>query len=887
MEDPVEHSEKESITPDLGGIGAKSSDNKPADELKSAENSAAGKASGKDAKSKENAPQSPANKIGGGLGGGLFSGKGKPGKGGKDSKSGMLGKLGLSGGKAMPLLLILVLLLVLIPVLLLGAPMFMIGTIDYNLQDSLGFSDTAAVVEEQGLNITEELAKKGELPDKFAGDLAKSGIIVGQVTASGDFVRTNRYIANLDDDLEIAASGFDYFVNGAEGELAFLFDNQVVNADNFVAAVHSNPQMYAAYSSALDVTARFYYSDEVNDVYQDLGLSRGIFNGWQSTGNHEKDAESFYEILDDALATDISADMAGCSGEGDDGSCDEAQLSTGGDAATIVNEVSNSAGGTHEAAQLLNSAISASEPRQAARAFLALEEPLQRARIDGDGPVNQVMNTLSTPTEITYTDVNTNEEVTVKKSILETNNFVAAVSNGKYSTREANNFSRDNVLIATGTMDNNTISQTTVGESSSSTSAALRRGSGNVEPEIINRATSSVQIATTEFDTDRFSSIVGGNRIIEGGSYLSNTINMRTLGAMPSDAATIAKYQREVDVMVARRNEAERATLSPFDFSSPNTFLGSIVHNFAKTMISHSSSNDDTNIISAISTTTDLASKSLNSLIGNTIAEGNDQKFTTLAGDCSTVKKANNVEGDIYCNPHNTITTKYMNRTKAEWQSVLNEGSNLENEQPAGDLKNFILYGTDRDATPGVQSKEICEAYKQENQGIFGNLADKIAGIFGVYRACRGMDDPEEIAIATGAAYTLSSENRNVSNIENYSGYVLYDTVYALIQDSKSNVSAFKEDYYKKHPKDNSLAGQIARFSGMTKDEAEIALNYASYLTFIANYDASERYAFGLQVLQANRPISIVKDEKIKENAYCYWCGKMELAELRDQNFVA
>ena len=887
MEDPVERAEQDSITPDFdansnGNTQEANTQSQAANTLKNAEKSAAGKTGGKDAKQEEKSPASAANKLGGGLSGGfggLFTGKGKNGKGGA-SPSGMLNGLA-SGGNIVPVIIILIVILILIIVMFLASPIFMISTIDYNLQSSLGFSDTTAVIEEQGLNIVEELAKKGELPDGFAGDLADAGILVGQVSSSGDFVRTNRYIANLDGNQEIAASGFDYYATGAEGELAFLFNNQVVNADSFVAIVNSNPEMYAAYSKALDVTARFYYSNDVNDVYNELGLSRGTFNGWVGTGNNETDMENFYEILEDILQSDISASMAGCEEEGN---CDEAELSTGGDPSTIIANVSATSGGTDQAAQLLNSAISASEPRQAARAFLAIEEPLQRARIDGDGPVNQVMTALSTPTKITYTDVNTGEEVTAEKSIISTSNFAAAVSNGKYSTSEANNFSRDRVLVATEKMNNSTIGETTVNDDKSSPSTVLKRGNEAVNSEIINKSTSSVTIATAEFDKKIFSSIVGGNRIVEGGSYLSNTINMRTLGAMPSDAETIAKYQREVDVMVARKAEVERTTLSPFDVSTPNTFLGSIVHGFAKIMINHSSGSNSLNVVSAISATTDLAGASINSLFDSTIAEGDDQKFTTLAGDCATVTTANNAEGDIYCNSHNTITTKYMKRTKEEWINALSGSLDSEGKvNENGELSNFIKLGMDREATVGVQSAAVCEAYKKDNPDLISELSDAVSKLFKVYDACKRVD-PQ---ISTGSQYTLSSSNSNNINVEQYSGYALYDTVYGLIKDSQSSISAFKESYYKIHPKDTSAAGQIARFSGMTKDEAELALSYASYLTIIANYHPADRLQFGGPIFDLNEKVSFVHDEKTKENLYCFWCGRFERSEERNRSFAA
>ena len=783
------------------------------------------------------------------------------------------GKFGLK--KALPLIGVGGALLALVPVIMLGAPMFMIGAIDYNLQESLGFTGTIAIIESQGLNILSEMAASGEVPRGFADDLAKNGITVGQVTASGDFIKTNSFIANIDNTYEVAASGLDFYRHGADGELALLFDNQVVNASDIVATVESNPKMYAAYSDALDVSARFYYGNDVNEVYKDLGLSRGAFNGWESSGDEEADQESFNTILTKSLKKVGAATMAGCSGgvgeEG--GDCDEGVGLSAEDIDSL-----RSVGRTNNATQLLNAAISSAEPQQAASAFLAIEEPIQRARIDGSGPVNQVMAVLSTPTEVSYTDVNTQERTTVNKSILETTNFAAAVSGGGYSTREANNFSRDRVLLSTDTMDNDTITGTTVETDRSSSSITIGKGDGNVNSDVLDRARGSVEMATADFDDALFSSVVGGNRVVEGGSYLSNTINARTLGAMPSDSATIANYQKEVNIALNRKIEADRASKSPFDLSSPNTFLGSLAYGFAQMLIKHTASNNGSvGLVSIAGAAVDLAGASVNDMFGNVSAD--DQKYTALAGECATVKRAANVEGDLYCNSHNTISTKYMQYTKSQWQEML--GSNLDGDNIASDggLDQFRKYGMGRDVTVGVKSASVCEEVRGESNSI----VDSISKFFGIYQACNNVDE----GIATGSKYTLSDSNPDKSTMEQFSGYVLYDTVYALISESQSSVSRAREAYYAVHPKDESAAGKIARMSGMTKAEAEIALNYAAYLSYVANYNPGLRYAFARPLINIEKPVLIVEDSQVKENVYCFWRGKVEFSDLRERNQVA
>ena len=55
----------------------------------------------------------------------------------------------------------------------------------------------------------------------------------------------------------------------------------------------------------------------------------------------------------------------------------------------------------------------------------------------------------------------------------------------------------------------------------------------------------------------------------------------------------------------------------------------------------------------------------------------------------------------------------------------------------------------------------------------------------------------------------------------------------------KSSVTAYLEEYYEKHPLDNSYGGVLARRSGLTKENVIALLNYAEDLVFLANYNSA------------------------------------------------
>jgi len=62
---------------------------------------------------------------------------------------------------------------------------------------------------------------------------------------------------------------------------------------------------------------------------------------------------------------------------------------------------------------------------------------------------------------------------------------------------------------------------------------------------------------------------------------------------------------------------------------------------------------------------------------------------------------------------------------------------------------------------------------------------------------------------------------------------------------SKSSTTAVLEKYYEENPIDWSLEGQIAMYSGMTKEQVDETLGIIEYANYIANYDADELFPVG------------------------------------------
>lgn len=75
--------------------------------------------------------------------------------------------------------------------------------------------------------------------------------------------------------------------------------------------------------------------------------------------------------------------------------------------------------------------------------------------------------------------------------------------------------------------------------------------------------------------------------------------------------------------------------------------------------------------------------------------------------------------------------------------------------------------------------------------------------------------------------------------------------------------------------------------SGLSKDEAQIALDYMGYLNEIANYDASTRYVFGEVRVEKRPSVLVAHSNKLSHDLYCIWAGKTEYSDVRNRTMVA
>ncbi|MBR2839799.1 hypothetical protein IKE82_00495 [Candidatus Saccharibacteria bacterium] len=785
--------------------------------------------------------------------------------------------------------------LVAVVVMVLGTPIFQIGNWDFNLMDSLGFLNRIGILDKVATFVLGENLEEGTVPDKLAGKMAEQGLMVGQVAANGDFVRTNVYIANADELKDLAVLG-NYQVSPSEGQLAVLFDGEVTEAEDLIAKLESDPKMYMAFLDATDIGAAYWYSGSMEKQLKELGVGslRSAFSDWQSTGDKEKDTEEFEEQMAKLLDSDSELALSGIletvsSGGEKSSSSLTAAISGSDDANGVISDVADKmedttqGGANAKMTQSLNAVLSAGEPYIAAKYFMLSESIMQRARITGEGPINEFMNEAYMDKEVSYTDAFSTDTVETNGSILSSGVMVATIGGGSFPKSEAASLSRDRGII---TMDSagvevskSGISSTVIsteGEKKSDVLTAIASGekANKDKMEVLSDAVDKVVV---QKNSDLFAGVVGGTRIPEGGEFILNMVDSHLLGALPSSDEKVAKYHREAEEMVARRAEAERATKSPFDISSPYTFMGSLVRSLATTVMKSRASNND-GAGSMVSIVANITSDSTKGIYDMAFADGDDGSYELATGDYCETPSVVGASSSVLCGAKYTLSTEYMDVTMDEFEEELKAKKDMDEDGEIDDeseLGKFIAVGMGRYSTVGIKDAEVCKRYKELEGDFWRDFLDALAGLVGQYQACDGREE-----VGTGEKYTLNGNNSE--DLEYYAAFVMRDQVESLLSGEESRVTAFKEKYYTEHPLDNSREGKIARVSGLTKNEVKMALAYADYLTFIAKYNPTERYAFGsvLDYEESERPL-VEHAGQVAVELYAMWHGHTEYDDLR------
>lgn len=370
-----------------------------------------------------------------------------------------------------------------------------------------------------------------------------------------------------------------------------------------------------------------------------------------------------------------------------------------------------------------------------------------------------------------------------------------------------------------------------------------------------------------------------GNAIMSGASsYISS--NAKLGGQAAASEESYIAYLGAYDSYIADKAQYERETRSPFDTSSQYTFMGKVLMSFSSLVSSKNS------ILGMISSTGRVLGSAITPLIPGASAAENVTTASEIADRTArncTYADSVNALADEFCNPLIITDLSTMNSRPGEIIDYIDElGGNFEDvaegeETPdvptikeESKLAKYIVYCGQRESMLGVADQNIASAI----QGG-GGLGSDILGVVPIAGDLAEIYNNAEIAAnigyITGEACVTGNDSGVLSWEDEGKYFERFVEDQRLAENmglvEKSSVTAFLEDYYEKHPLDNSFEGILARKTGLTKENVIATIDTINYLTFIADYDPDGYYPLNYQAPEEEK-IQIENNEYIKGENY-------------------
>ncbi len=386
-----------------------------------------------------------------------------------------------------------------------------------------------------------------------------------------------------------------------------------------------------------------------------------------------------------------------------------------------------------------------------------------------------------------------------------------------------------------------------------------------------------------------------GNALTSGANmYLGNT--HRANGGSLSTYDKYKQFAMAREDVIAENARYERESLSPFDITSKNTFMGTFLTKLMGFQTTRS-------LMGALATSSSVISSSITSLtpgakafnVAETLPTQKDYEDT-----CPYLASIGAV-GDAFCNPYTITDMSTSEVDPADVITYLDSDENfpvknfsgetsdgdIQNVKIAGDseLAKYILYCDQRESAFGIADQNIGNeigdwATVKSGDSTVDSVANSAIGaipVFGdVVDVVTNTQILSNIGYVSGescvAGNTVQSnltEGADESMKETYasesSSWNKAKYFQRFVEDQslaesmgiieKSAVATFVDEYREDHPLDNSYEGILARKSGLTKDTVVAILDLVDYAEYVANYDPSTRYAFGEPVVKVEKTL--------------------------------
>src|SRR5574344_134043 len=759
---------------------------------------------------------------------------------------------------------------------------------------------------ENTFRVVEELmeGKRGEFPDYFKKRLNAQDIQV-----------------------ESAGTGYN-----------LVYDHQTITASTIKTEYKNNIHFRDAFTKAKRGRTSNFFDVPAAFAYSRLGISRNLFRNFKSTGNNDTDTANYkatesklFEGTTSAASNTVTehqkTDEDGKPVYDKDGKPVMEKVKTGDDISnksvegdtpsvkaksylanlsTRVGDAGNWACAALKVGNMISVTVAAAEIYQAINYFMSNMENISKTKAGyGDAAAaNQFYNKLSEEETTTYIDANTGEEKEVRGSMMESEGILAELTGETPETTKTKNYSVESAFITTAAaLAGSGVTYKVCGGIRATTAAisiVVGALSGGLASSLISLAKTVVvnvamataisaalgilvpKIAMSLFENsfDKLKGIPAGEQLAKGAALANKKVARSSSGQLLATKATATAYNEYTVAAAKSEAELDRETLSPFDTSSPNTFLGNITKNLATvggatTFMSALSS--ITNIASPKSfasdnfkVDTDLAGTDYNAIFGD---EKICENLTSIGATC-----------DMYGSEVTASSTDTINIASddAEYQSILSKNVR-KNEAgfyeviPNSLLANKIMFCDERDSPFGVYDTNIANAFEislgfGENLPFVGDAVDVINALSEM--------SPETEGWAKGSYCVLDKDNNPYYHDLVYLQHFIEDQRVAStlklaeVTDSDGNdknaVVAYKNAYYKANPIDESEAGLLARYTGTSKSESEEFFAWIKYKNYVANYNPpvkeTSKYHYQNNGIQEESMVGLLQNNIVYED---------------------
>ena len=641
--------------------------------------------------------------------------------------------------------------------------------------------------------VFQQALMNGELPDNTTEILKDNGVLVGY-TKDGGFVEGNK----------------------ADGELVLKMGDEIISAKDFISKVSTDTKLYNAFNSATYARAAYYYDESAEKIFkEEIGTSRNNF----------VDGVEFEEVMKNKMkqGSDITVNTVS-SIQNEDG---EYELVESGSAASsssdnfvalvsAQNTANTGAEATLNAANALTVADTTSKEQRSSLFYALIMEPLSQMKAeDGNNALNEMMNYLTDVHETKVVNVKTGEIETIKGSALDSPSLYAVLSGEKVDTEAVQNYSSERILK---TVENqlNSKSEDAIKGTVASTEKGVRGSIGRLLESGVESASSAIldlvqPTVSKSLEKNSYEDIKGidaGEFLVDGAVNVGKRL-AKASGATAGDSDAVTKYARLNSEILAMDAMVDRMNRSPFDVTSKNTFLGSIVYDMAISLRKTSGSS----VFAKSATIFSNTGKAISALAGVTYADETDGYLTTF-GDCETYGMIGAV-GSAQCAEIATFDPSTLNdpfndegfKSFVESNTTLSGDTRTINDGSV--LADFILYNDERKTPLGVTDGGILESINSGSSSI-----SFVSDIVAMIRNFFGVSDSNK-RIATGEAFVNSSSNETWSTYKYAQRYVSLARATAALKQyannstaynnityfegSRNPVVAFLDEYYARH----------------------------------------------------------------------------------------